>query len=91
MKKKYLVTIFGAKQSDGTFRYSNSIFLVGNRALGLVGGRQFNDESVMAQVVNPVLPNGGDVRNVLNLVQRRKGWTVVLELTDSEAAIFGWH
>ena len=90
MKKKYLVTIFGMKQSDGTFQYRNSIFLAGNTGLGLVGGRQFSAEFEMIQILNHVLPGGGDVGNI-DLVQNQGGWSIELELTDSEAALLGWH
>jgi hypothetical protein len=89
VKKEYIVTIFGAEQSDGTSKYRNSIMAFDSPHLAQVYGRSYRHEFEMIQTVNSVLPDG-DIGNALHLIRRHEGHTIHLLLTESEAELLGY-
>lgn len=90
-KKNYFVIFSSKKQSDDSHIYSTSIFPEGGNKGSLVRQRQFASESEMVAIVNPLLPPGGDMKNVLSLIHGDEGYQKVLALTDYEAALLGWQ
>ncbi len=53
--------------------------------------RLFEDEHEVAQTVNPFLPCGSDVRNVLSDIESPEGFLYLLHLSSEQAAILGWQ
>jgi hypothetical protein len=91
VKKKYIVTIFGAEQSDGSYQYRNSIMAFDEPHFGTqLSGRSYKDDSEMIQIVNSVMPDG-DIRNALHVVKRHEGYTIHILLTQSEAELLGYR
>ena len=54
-------------------------------------GRAFIDESELIEIVNPLLPRGSDVRDVLSHVESPDGFLYLLHLDSEEAARLGWR
>lgn len=53
--------------------------------------RLFADECAMIQTVNPLLPSGSDVRDVLGHIECNDGFFYLLHLTSEEAGSLGWR
>lgn len=53
--------------------------------------RLFNDECELAEAVNPLLPFGSDVRDVLGHIECNDGFFYLLHLTAEQARRLGWH
>src|ERR1700761_5829062 len=53
--------------------------------------RIFNDEYELAEAVNPLLPSGSDVRDILGHIECSDGFFYVLHLTTEQARNLGWH
>lgn len=86
VKKEYLVTFFGDEQ-----RYRNTIQDFDKSHAGTqLYGRTYKDESEMIEIVNPFLPNGGDLRHTMHLVKRQEGLQKFLYLTPSDAESLGY-
>ena len=90
MTRKYLVTLFGDKQDDGSFRYRSTIHPLSYSLLDrVVLEREYKDECEMVQVVNSIL-SVGDIKEALDLTQRPEGLEKEMELTNSQAGLLGW-
>jgi len=53
--------------------------------------RLFEDEDELMQTVNPLLPDGSDVRNVLSYIESPDGFLYLLQLNPEQAQILGWR
>ena len=53
--------------------------------------RFFEDEYELMQALNPLLPSGSDVRNVLSHIEGRDGFLYLLHLNPEQATILGWR
>lgn len=53
--------------------------------------RFFADECALVEVVNPLLPRGSDVRDVLGHIESADGFFYLLQLTAEEARQLGWR
>jgi hypothetical protein len=53
--------------------------------------RIFSDEYELAEAVNPLLPCGSDVRDILGHIECNEGFFYLLHLTGEEAQRLGWH
>jgi hypothetical protein len=53
--------------------------------------RLFSDECALIEVVNPLLPEGSDVRDVLAHIEGQGGFFYLLELAAEEARRLGWR
>ncbi len=53
--------------------------------------RIFSDEYELAEAVNPLLPCGSDVRDILGHIECNDGFFYLLHLTAEQAQSLGWH
>jgi hypothetical protein len=53
--------------------------------------RVFADECELIESINPLLPQGSDVRDVFEHVESSKGFFYILHLSNEEAARLGWR
>lgn len=53
--------------------------------------RSFGDERGLIEAINPLLPAGSDVRNVLGCIESAEGFLYLLYLNPKQAASLGWH
>lgn len=93
-RRRYLVHLLCAHdERDNACRYMARIQLwtarIGARAEPQ--GRVFDDESELIEIVNPLLPRGSDVRDVLSHVESPDGFLYLLHLDSEEAARLGWR
>jgi len=51
----------------------------------------FGDEFELVEAVNPLLPEGSDVRDVLAHIESQEGFLYLLHLTAEQAARLGWR
>lgn len=50
----------------------------------------FADECELIEALNPLLPKGSDVRDVLGYVESPEGFLYLLQLTQAQVASLGW-
>lgn len=60
------------------------------RALNEQHERFFVDEAALVEAVNPLLPCGSDVRDVLGHIESIDGFFYLLRLSPDEARQLGW-
>ena len=60
-------------------------------ARGETGERVFTDECDLIETINPLLPRGSDVRDVLSHIESPEGFLYLLHLSSEEAARLGWR
>jgi hypothetical protein len=53
--------------------------------------RVFTDECDLIATINPLLPRGSDVRDVLSHIQSPDGFLYLLHLNSEQAARLGWR
>jgi hypothetical protein len=53
--------------------------------------RFFSDEYELVEIVNPLLPSGSDVRDVIGHIECNDGFFYLLHLTAEQAKRLGWH
>ena len=53
--------------------------------------RVFTDEYELIETINPLLPRGSDVRNVLSHIENPDGFLYLLYLSSEEANSLGWR
>jgi hypothetical protein len=52
--------------------------------------RVFDDECVLIETINPLLPSGSDIRDVFSHIESPDGFFYVLCLSGEEARRLGW-
>jgi hypothetical protein len=53
--------------------------------------RVFTDEYELIETINPLLPHGSDVRNVISHIESPDGFLYLLYLSSEEASSLGWR
>ena len=96
MKTKYLLTLFAKPNVDGSYQYSNTTEPIeDNPVTGcILGSHTFANEAELVQMVNAVLPNGGNINYRLERLKTEGHYTIEcvpeIEMTEEQAAEFGW-
>ena len=93
-KRRYLVHLFCAHDGhDSACRYMVRIQIWSARTIARTESRErvFNNESELIEIVNPMLPRGSDVRDVLSYIESSEGFFYLLRLDPKEAALLGWR
>jgi hypothetical protein len=52
--------------------------------------RVFTDEYELIETINPLLPQGSDVRNIISNIENPDGFLYLLYLNSEEAGSLGW-
>ncbi len=53
--------------------------------------RIFADEYELIETINPLLPQGSDVRNVISHIENPEGFLYLLRLNSDQASGLGWQ
>ena len=53
--------------------------------------RVFTDEYELIEIINPLLSQGSDVRNVISHIEKPEGFLYLLYLSSEEANSLGWR
>jgi hypothetical protein len=93
-KRRYLIHISSVVEaSDNSRQYLLSIQPWTSR-LRTQTERQkrfISDECALAETLNPLLPSGSNVRDVLGYIENDGGFFYLLHLTSKEAELLGWR
>ena len=92
--RRYLVHLFCAQgENPGDRRYILRIqpWTPRSRRRMRAQERLFDDEWQLAETVNPLLPCGSDVRNVLSCIESPEGFLYLLHLNAEQARTLGWQ
>jgi len=93
--RRYLIHLSCAQEENtGHCRYVLRIQLWkprSNSRRSRAEERFFEDELALAEAVNPLLPGGADVRNVLSYVESAEGFLYLLHLNPEQAKTLGWR
>ena len=93
-KRRYLVHLFSVHdESNDACRYFARIWLWASRInlQAETHERSFSDQCEFIATLNRLLPNGSDVRDVLNHIESPDGFLYLLRLSPEEAANLGWR
>jgi hypothetical protein len=91
MQREFFVQVFAGQEEEGD-QYRSVIFPADRAIEGsLFCEKWHKDESEVVQVLQRILHATADVTEVLGQAQSIEGWMGKLWLTDSEAALLGWH
>lgn len=93
-KRRYLVHVCCKyDESNSACRYIASIRLwsVRSGAQPKPQERIFVDEYELIETINPLLPQGSDIRNVLSHIESPDGFLYLLYLNPEEAERLGWR
>ncbi len=91
-KRRYLVHLSATRdETSGLHHYTARIrpWSTRNDRYPAFGERYFADECALVEILNPLLPVGSDIRNVLGHIESAGGFLYLLTLSDQEAAILG--
>jgi len=93
-RRRYLVHLF-CTHDEGSLvcRYTVSIRLWTVRSSAYVKSQEyaFRDEYELIETINPLLPHGSDVRDVLSHIESPDGFLYLLSLSPEEADRLGWR
>lgn len=93
--RRYLVHLSCVpEETTGNFRYLMRIRPWTPRSNArhlLPQERLFEDEYELMRAVNPLLPGGSDVRNVLSYIESPEGFLYLLHLNPEQAQTLGWR
>ena len=53
--------------------------------------RVFTDECELIETINPLLPQGSDVRNIISHIENPDGFLYLLHLSPEGASCLGWR
>lgn len=92
-RRRYLVHLFCAYgESSVSCRYTARIRVWTSRSIrARTYERAFSDECELIETVNPLLPNGSDVRNIFSHIESPDGFFYLLLLSFEEAEQLGWQ
>jgi hypothetical protein len=93
-KHRYLVHLLCAQnESDETCRYIVRIQLWSARsgARTEIHERTFADECELIETINPLLPAGSDIRDVIGHIEGSDGFFYLLHLSSEQAVHLGWR
>jgi hypothetical protein len=93
-RRRYLVHLFSVHdEGNDACRYFARIQLWATRInlRAETHERSFNDQCEFIEILNRLLPNGSDVRNVLSHIESPDGFLYLLHLNPEEASRLGWR
>ena len=93
-RRRYMIHISSVVEAGNNARqYLLRIQLWSSRPAMQTEWRQriFADECVLAVTLNPLLPRGSDVLDVLGCIDCKDGFFYLLHLTSQEAELLGWR
>jgi hypothetical protein len=91
-KRRYLVHLLCAQtEPKGVCRYIVRIQLwaAHSSAHAQIHERAFTDECELIETINPLLPRGSDVRDVLSHIENPEGFLYLLHLSSEQAGHLG--
>jgi len=92
VKREYYVQIFASQSNDGSYHYRSVIFPADHPTEGsLVREKWHKGESEIAKVLQGILPNAVNLKDVLTRAQSDEGWMIKLELSEPAAVLAGWQ
>lgn len=93
-RRRYLVHLC-CTHNEGRLacRYSANVRLwtVRSRVHAKTHEYIFRDEYELIETINPLLPRGSDVRDILSHVESQDGFLYLLYLSPEEAGSLGWR
>ena len=92
-RRRFLIHLSCAHDSRESRRYISRIEVWTSRRTAPTERheRLFADECALIRAVNPLLPRGSDVRDVLGHIECNDGFFYLLHLTSEEAGTLGWR
>jgi|SRR5580704_16346826 hypothetical protein len=93
-RRRYLVHLFCTHDERSlACRYFANIRLWTARSSAHAKNQEyaFVDEYELIETINPLLPHGSDVRDVLSHIESRDGFLYLLYLSSEEADRLGWR
>jgi hypothetical protein len=93
-RRRYVVYLFCAHdETNGACGYIARIqpWAARMSARAETRERVFTDECELIETINPMLPRGSDVRDVLSHIESPDGFLYLLHLNSEQAACLGWH
>jgi hypothetical protein len=93
-RRRYLVHLcFVHDEGSSACRYAARIQLWTTRSSAQVKTQQrvFADEYELIETINPLLPHGSDVRNIISHIESPDGFLYLLYLSSEEAGSLGWR
>lgn len=93
-KRRYIVQLLAeAGESPSEPQYRARIRPWSTRCNHIIQAleRAFEDEDELVRTVNPLLPEGSDVRHVMMHIAEGDGFFYLLQLSSAEAERLGWH
>ena len=93
-RRRYVVYLFCAHdETNGACSYISRIQPWAARMSARAESRErvFADECELIETINPLLPRGSDVRDVLSHIESPDGFLYLLHLNSGQAARLGWR
>jgi hypothetical protein len=93
-RRRYVVHLFCAyEESNTACRYTAGIqrWAARIRVRAETQERAFADVCDLIETINPLLPRGSDVRDILSHIESPDGFLYLLHLNSEEAARLGWR
>jgi hypothetical protein len=93
-KRRFLVHLYCTRDKQGeTCRYAARIrpWGTGPRLPVRPSERSFTDDCELIRTINPLLPSGSDVRDVMEHIEGPGGFYYLLLLSAEQAAKLGWE
>jgi hypothetical protein len=93
-RRRYVVHLFCAyEESNTACRYIARIqpWAARVRVRAETQERAFADVCELIETINPLLPCGSDVRDILSHIESPDGFLYLLHLSPEEAARLGWR
>jgi hypothetical protein len=93
-RRRYVVYLFCAHdETNGACGYIARIqpWAARMSATAETCERVFADECELVKTINPLLPRGSNVRDVLSHIESPDGFLYLLHLNSEQAARLGWH
>jgi hypothetical protein len=94
LRRRYLVHLFCTHdESIDTGHYFARIRPWATRMIARTETheRAFSDECDLIETINPLLPPGSDVRDVLSHIESPDGFLYLLHLSSEQAGRLGWR
>lgn len=92
--RRYVLHLSCARRREtGEWRYVGHIrpWVPRTRVAAKAKEHEFDNESKLIETLNPLLPHGSDVRDVLSHIESPDGFFYLLHLTAEQAAKLGWR
>jgi len=93
-RRRYVVHLLCVRENDyDSCRYVTRIWARPGRAVKEADAHEriFADECSLTATINPLLPSGSDVRDILSHVESPDGFFYMLWLSGEEASRLGWR